>query len=311
MTHENESQTRRLNGLLVVDKPAGFTSHDVVARARRALRLKRIGHAGTLDPMATGVLVLALAEGTKLVPYLTDHDKEYEATIKLGIATDSLDADGQVVETRPVSAISLEDVVETSNTFVGVMEQQVPVVSAVRVKGQRLHRRFRRGETVAAPIRQVQVHQLQILDVRVDEIDLRVCASKGFYVRSLARDLARALGTCGHLSRLRRLRSGTFHISDAMPFEAFSEPERIARSMCSLASVLSNWPSVTLTADGERDARHGRPIPPPHWRAREQPPEHLRDRVIALISETGAPVALGKLTPESSTIHVTRGFGRV
>jgi tRNA pseudouridine55 synthase len=211
-----------LRGVLVVDKPHGPTSHDVVSAIRKRLDTGRVGHAGTLDPMATGVLVVAVGEGTKLVPYLTAEDKRYEATLAIGTATDSLDADGAVVGEGPPLSQDLEALRAIAARMVGVQQQRVPKVSAVRVDGERLHARARRGEDFEAPEREVELKALTIHEASPGSIRFELEASKGFYVRSFGRDLAERLGTVGHLSSLRRMASGAFTLADAVTLEAVS-----------------------------------------------------------------------------------------
>ena len=306
------SRRRRsdVHGVLVVDKPSGPTSHDVVARARRALRTSAVGHAGTLDPMATGVLVLAVGEGTKLVPYLTADDKAYEAELRMGVATDSLDADGAVVDEKPVPACTLEDVRSVAARFVGEKPQRAPAVSAIRVGGERLHEKVRRGETVEAPIRTVVLHRLEIQAVDGDRIRMVVECGKGFYVRSLARDIAEALGTVGHLTALRRTRSGAFHVEDAFPGTALFPPEvGDAPTLDARARVLSlpdacrAFSPVALTESGVVDASHGRPIDASGLASGAMPEAASP---LALYAPDGRVVAMARI--EEGRVRVLRGF---
>lgn len=245
-----------LSGVYVVDKPRGMTSHDVVAIARRALKTREVGHAGTLDPMATGVLVVMVGEATKLASYLTAADKEYECEITLGIETDSLDADGREVSrvTPPVSwfdALASALDVERART-----SQTPPQVSAVHVDGERAHDRVRRGETVVLPPREVLVRSIDLLDRAESTLRVRLVVSKGYYVRSFARDFAAHLGTVGHLTMLRRLRSGTFDLSSAViPAEmAGKTPMSVARA------AESCLPVARLSTDGVARARVGKEV---------------------------------------------------
>ncbi|MCZ7683091.1 MAG: tRNA pseudouridine(55) synthase TruB, partial [Sandaracinaceae bacterium] len=186
---------------------------------RRALGTRAVGHAGTLDPMATGVLVVAVGEGTKLVRWLTSDDKAYRATVALGAETDTLDAEGTVVERAAVPALSVERVRDAARAFTGTFLQRAPAFSAIKVGGRPLHERARRGEAVEPPEREVTVHRLEVIEASADRVELELEVSKGFYVRSLARDLARSLGTRGHLGALRRLRSGAFDLRGALAGE--------------------------------------------------------------------------------------------
>ncbi len=253
-----------VHGVLVVDKPAGPTSHDVVQRVRRALDTRRVGHAGTLDPAATGVLVLAIGEGTKLVPWLVAADKSYDAEIVLGAETDTLDADGRVVARAPVPALDRDDVVRALGAFLGARLQRAPRVSAIKVLGKPLHARARRGEDVLPPVREVVLHRADAELVAEDRITLSLDCGKGFYVRSLAHDLGIALGTLAHLSSLRRTRSGAFTLDMAVPFAfvdraAAGDPEARAELLGRALSVADAWPGprAELTGEGCLAAGHG------------------------------------------------------
>lgn len=309
------TQSDAPHGVLVVDKAIGVTSHDVVACARRALGTREIGHAGTLDPMATGVLVLVVGEATKLVNHLTAAEKVYTATLRLGQATDSLDADGSVVEERLVPALSLATVREVALRFVGEIEQQVPAVSAVKVQGRALYKSARKGQVVEAPVRTVRVRSLEILDVRENEIDLHIQCSKGFYVRSLGRDLAEALGTVGHLSALRRLESGFFSLAGAQSFadlRGARESEELRIQMRSklvpLTDVARRLSHVTLSAEGKTHAQHGRAIPK-HCVLDSVKRDDSETSVVVGFDEEGTVVALLEPAGEAGeTLRVLRGF---
>lgn len=292
------------NGVLIVDKPPGCTSHDVVQRVRRALRQRSVGHAGTLDPLATGVLVVALGEGTKLVSHLQSDDKRYQVTIALGAETDSLDADGEVTETREVPALDRATVEQAARPFLGRHGQRAPKLSAIKVDGMPLHRRARRGEDVEAPVREVDLHEVTVQAVGEDELQLSLHCGKGFYVRSFARDLARALGTLGHVKVLRRTASGGFSIEGALYGDQMNA-EAIRERMIPLKEACAVLSRVDLTDEGVAHARHGRPIGPEavlgeDWR------ELPADESLALFAPNGDPVALGRRVDEG--IRVVRGF---
>jgi tRNA pseudouridine55 synthase len=217
-----------LDGFLVVDKPPGWTSHDVVAKLRRAAGGRRrgdgpaalrVGHAGTLDPMATGVLVVCLGAATRLSEWASADDKRYLAEVRLGVETDSYDADGAVVAERPV-AVTPEQVEAALAGLRGAIDQVPPAHSAIKVGGQRLYDLARRGRAVDAPSRRVTIHELTLLGLDGDRARLSVHCSKGTYVRSLAHDLGRRLGCGAHLSQLRRTASGAFSLADAHELEA-------------------------------------------------------------------------------------------
>ena len=293
-----------MNGILIVDKPAGCTSHDVVQRVRKALRQRSVGHAGTLDPLATGVLVVAVGEGTKLVSHLQSDDKRYKVTIALGAETDSLDADGEVIETADVPRLDTATVEQALQPFIGRHPQEAPKLSAIKVGGTPLHRRMRRGEDVEAPVREVELYEATVDEVSQEALVLSLHCGKGFYVRSLARDLARALGTMGHVRVLRRTASGAFSIDDGLYGDQMTA-EAIAERLIPLKEACGALRRVELTDEGVGHARHGRPIGPEvvdgdAWR--EASPEES----LALFAPDGEPVALGRRVDEG--IRVVRGF---
>lgn len=282
------------HGVVVVDKPPGMTSHDVVSKTRKAFDTRAVGHAGTLDPMATGVLVIGIGRATKLVPWLTALDKTYETTIRLGVATHSLDADGEVVDEAPVRALTQQEVHAAAQTFVGTHPQVAPVVSAIKVDGRPLHERVRAGEDVEAPVREVTLDAVEILEVSAHEIRARLHTGKGFYVRSFGRDLAQKLGTLGHLSALRRTASGAFRIGDAAKVEDLPVP------VMSLAdSARRLLPVATANEQGAKDARHGR-------RITAECVDVMPTSEAALIHE-GQLIAV--VYPEEGVLRVKRGFG--
>lgn len=292
------------NGLLIVDKPTGCTSHDVVQRVRRALKQKSVGHAGTLDPLATGVLVVAVGEGTKLVSHLQADDKRYDVTIAMGAETDSLDADGVTTATANVPPLDIAMVERAAQPFIGRRPQEAPKLSAIKVNGRPLHRRIRQGEDVEAPVREVELHQVQVRAVSPTEIALSLHCGKGFYVRSLARDIARALGTLGHVKALRRTASGAFGIESALYGDAMTA-ESISERLIPLREACGALRRVELTEDGVGHARHGRPIRAADlvgdgWR------EAGAEEALALFAPDGEPVALGRRIDDG--IRVARGF---
>jgi tRNA pseudouridine55 synthase len=293
-----------MNGILIVDKPAGCTSHDVVQRVRKALGQRSVGHAGTLDPLATGVLVVAIGEGTKLVSHLQSDDKRYRVTIALGAETDSLDADGDVTETADVPPLDVAEVEQAVERFIGRHPQEAPKLSAIKVAGRPLHRRARRGEDVEAPIREVELYEVEVEEVGRDEVVLSLHCGKGFYVRSLARDLARALGTVGHVRRLRRTASGAFGIEGAIYGDDMTA-EAIAERLIPLREACGALPRVDLTEEGAEHARHGRRIGSESivgdaWQ------QASSEESLALFAPDGEPVALGRRVDDG--LRVVRGF---
>jgi len=241
-------------GLLLVDKPPGMTSHDVVAAIRRTLATRKVGHAGTLDPLATGLLVVGVGRATRLLRFLSGLDKTYEGTGRLGEETDTLDADGRVTATAPVGA-SRGDVERAMAALVGEIDQAPPAYSAVKVGGVTLHRAARRGEAVVAPPRRVRVDEFRLLGFDGRDIRFRVACSSGTYVRVLVADVGRSLGSGGHLKELRRTRVGPFDLGEAVPLEAVGRPLPIEHAVRHL-------PSVDVQADEAVAASHGRPLGP-------------------------------------------------
>jgi tRNA pseudouridine55 synthase len=302
-------------GVLVIDKPRGPTSHDVVARIRRALATREVGHAGTLDPMATGVLVVAVGEATKLVPWLTAQTKIYEATLALGVETDTLDADGRETRRAPLDEGLLDALANSgggSPVFPRLraaleaesarVTQIPPAFSAIQKDGERAYALARRGEAVELAPRQVRVHRLELVSCsdRPPCLTVRLEVDKGYYVRSLARDLALALLTLGHLTALRRLRSGCFTLDEAIAPGA-SDGELAARVEPVALAASRAMPIARLSEAGERDARHGRPLQALDFDAPAAGP-------CAWLGSDGALVAVGE-RGEDGRGRVLRGFG--
>ena len=249
------------DGLVVVDKPAGWTSHDVVARTRRLAGTKKVGHAGTLDPMATGVLVLGVGRATRLLGHLQLADKEYDATIRLGESTVTDDAEGEAIATADASHLTSDEIRAAMEPLTGEIEQVPTAISAIKVDGRRSYARVRAGEDVQLQARPVTVSVFEARDVRrvgtsVD-VDVRVVCSTGTYVRALARDLGAALGVGGHLTMLRRTRVGSFTLDEARTLEQLeSEFALIPISRAARAS----FPSLDLDEPTAGQVRHGRKL---------------------------------------------------
>jgi tRNA pseudouridine55 synthase len=205
-----------LNGVLLVDKGPDMTSHDVVAVARRCLNMKKIGHCGTLDPMATGMLILVLGSGTKLQDLLMSEDKEYVGTIRLGQTTGSQDADGEILEEKPVPDLTREQIDAVFGQFQGDFYQTPPMVSAIKKDGVPLYKLARQGKTIEREPRLVHIYGHEILKVDLPEVEFRVVCSKGFYVRTYAHDIGQLLGCGGHLKALRRTASGKFRVDGVL-----------------------------------------------------------------------------------------------
>jgi tRNA pseudouridine55 synthase len=262
-----------MNGILVVDKPAGPTSHDVVRRMRKVLNERSVGHTGTLDPMATGVLVLVLGRATRLAKFLSAGDKAYDATVTLGVSTDTYDAEGEPVGARHSGALPSRGEIDAAlNAFRGTFLQQPPAYSAKKIGGERSYKLARsgtglsrapHGEVRPQPV-SVTARAIEVLVVRGAEVTLQVECSAGFYVRSLAHDLGQRLGTGAHLSALRRTRSGEFTLAGAYTLDMAVEqdPDEIAGFIIPMGQALSAFPSAVLTSEGVLRASHGRDLTP-------------------------------------------------
>ena len=264
------------DGIVVVDKPAGWTSHDVVSRMRRLAGTRKVGHAGTLDPMATGVLVVGIGRATRLLTYVVGADKEYTATIRLGVATTTDDAEGDVVAQTDATGVTRDDVERGVVALTGEIRQVPSSVSAIKVDGQRAYARVRAGEVVELADRPVTVSAFTVHDVRpaagpeagVDggpaavDVDVTVVCSSGTYVRALARDLGAALGVGGHLTALRRARVGGYHLAAARTLEELAAtPDDVPLSVLSLADAArATFPVRDLTADETRSLSYGHRI---------------------------------------------------
>lgn len=205
-----------MDGILIVNKPSDCTSHDVVSKIRKTYNIKKVGHTGTLDPLATGVLPILIGKGTKLSKYLIDHDKEYISTIKLGIKTDTGDLEGKIIENKEITNVSKEEIEEVLNGFVGKSIQTPPIYSAIKINGKKLYEYARIGQDVEIPKRNIEIYKIELLEKNLDEIKFKVMCSKGTYIRSLCEDIAQKLGNIGTMSQLQRTMCGRFKLSYAI-----------------------------------------------------------------------------------------------
>ncbi len=251
-------------GFLVVDKEPGMTSHDVVAIARKSLGTKKVGHAGTLDPMATGVLVLGFGNGTRLLQYITAGDKTYQATIVLGAATITDDSQGEIISTGDVSLITDEMIGQDLAKMLGTIQQRPSSVSAVKVDGERAYDRVRAGEKVELPAREVSITQLDVLDIRhlnqKIEIDIEVTCSAGTFIRAIARDCGAALGVGGHLNSLRRSRVAGFDLAQGISISQLKEGDFIVLDLVQVAR--RTFASRELAFDEVNELSFGRVLSP-------------------------------------------------
>jgi len=290
-----------MDGVLIIDKPAGPTSHDVVTAARRILGAARVGHTGTLDPTATGVLPLVIGRATRLARFLTAAEKEYVARVQFGWATDTYDAAGRpapgvAAELRPVTREALE---EALAGFRGLLLQQPPPYSAKKIGGVRAYDLARRQTPVEPRAVPVTVHALELRAFDGCTAELRVVSSAGFYVRTLAHDLGRRLGVGGHLAALRRTRSGDFEETAAVPLEALGSPAAAAGFIL-LDRLLPNVPAAVVRAPGLRKVEHGQDLDPGdlvRWPALPWPP------LIRLLDEAGHLIAVAEPRSDSRFLH--------
>ncbi|GIG21869.1 tRNA pseudouridine synthase B [Cellulomonas chitinilytica] len=261
------------DGVVLVDKPQGWTSHDVVARMRRLAGTRKVGHAGTLDPMATGVLVVGIGRATRLLTYVVGADKEYTATIRLGVTTTTEDAEGETLDVVDASAVTPAAVEAAAAALTGTIAQVPSAVSAIKVDGQRAYARVRAGETVELAAREVTVSRFDVGELRradgpegtpVVDVDVTVVCSSGTYVRALARDLGAALGVGGHLTALRRTRVGGYALAGARTLdELAATPQDVPLAVLPLADAArATFPVRDLTADEARALSYGQAIAP-------------------------------------------------
>jgi tRNA pseudouridine55 synthase len=286
-TNPEAGASRPISGLAIVDKPAGWTSHQVVGRIRRLAGTRKVGHAGTLDPMATGVLLVGVEKATRLLGYLALSDKAYEATIRLGIGTITDDAEGEVITTASAAGLDNAEIEAAMAKLRGDILQVPAAVSAIKIDGVRSYRRVRAGESVELPERLVTVRRFELLGRRGVEVDgvgcidlsVAVECSSGTYIRALARDMGAALGVGGHLTTLRRTRVGAFTLDEAQTLE---EAERELRIMSLDRVVRSSFPTVTVSETQAGVIRNGRRLAG----------VILPDGSTALLDETGHFLAL-------------------
>jgi tRNA pseudouridine55 synthase len=256
-----------VNGILVVDKPAGISSNDVVQQAKRLFGAQKVGHTGSLDPLATGVLPLCFGEATKFSQYLLDADKKYWAQVRLGITTETADADGEVIAQADTSGITESQVTAALETFVGEIEQIPSMYSALKHQGQPLYKLARQGIEVERAPRRISIYSAELLQFSEASIELRVHCSKGTYIRSLAEDLGAALGCGGHVSALRRLAAGPYEEAQATTLDELREVGDV-REMDALllpvSSAVGSWPAVRLHEDTAHYLRQGQPVQVAH-----------------------------------------------
>jgi tRNA pseudouridine55 synthase len=305
-----------LDGVLNVNKPAGWTSHDVVARLRSLLRISRVGHAGTLDPAATGVLPVLVGRATRIAEYLLDWDKEYLAVLRLGETTDTLDATGTVLERRETGRLDEAAIREAVARFRGRIAQVPPMYSAVKVAGVPLYKAARAGRVVERGPREVVVHAIDVLGIAGRDVTLRVVCGKGTYVRTLCADIGAALGVGGHLLTLERRRVGPLAVDAALSPQALGDlaaAGRLGEVLLSLDLALAALPALELDKTAALRARHGVPVPAQAVvRASGQGPGGLRGgQPVRLKDPAGELLGIGLVPEEGLVVGGGTGAGTV
>jgi len=287
-----------MNGFLVIDKPAGITSHDVVSRVRRILGTRKVGHTGTLDPFATGVLPVAVNEGTKVIPFLDEGCKTYEALLHLGVSTDTLDMTGAILSETDPSRITREQFISCLTEFRGAISQIPPMYSAIKQNGQPLYKLARQGMDVERKARDVQIHSLELLSFDPPHAAICVVCSRGTYVRSLADDIGCKLGCGAALQKLRRTASGTFRIEESVTLVELeaSASEGRAETLClSPMATLAHLPDIPLTPEGVLGLRFGRS---PSWDATTlETPADCSVETLVRLTFCGTLAAVAMLVP--------------
>jgi tRNA pseudouridine55 synthase len=282
-----------ISGVLVIDKPVGMTSHAVVQVVRNGTGIRRAGHTGTLDPRASGVLVVLVGPAVRLSEYVSASDKRYQAIIRLGETTDTYDGDGEITSRSPVN-VTAEQIEEALTQFEGTVEQVPPAYSAKRIHGKKAYELAREGEEVELEAKEIDVYHLELLEWDPPEAIIDVFCSSGTYVRSLANDLGEVLGCGGHLVGLRRTKSGEFALRDAVQLRKLEDAFQIGawyKYLIPAAAALGDWPSRELTFEEVDLVRHG------HRGPVEDPPENP-DHWVRAISQQGELVALMEYLPE-------------
>ena len=277
-----------MNGILIVDKPAGMTSHDVVSKVRRVARQKKVGHAGTLDPMATGVLVLALGQATRTIEYLTLQDKIYEAVVQLGAVTDTYDAEGKVVRQHEGALPTREQVEASLSRFRGDILQKPPIFSAIKKGGEALYKKARRGEQIEIQARPLTIYDLTLTEWQPSELSLHVHCSKGTYIRSLAYDIGEDLTVGAYLKQLRRTASGLFTLANAHSLATVisATPDELEALLFPVGTGLDALPSFVADERVKKELSYGRALP------RHVYTKVNNEQLVRAIDQTGTLIAI-------------------
>lgn len=238
-----------MEGIIIINKPENYTSHDIVAKVRKALNIKKVGHTGTLDPLATGVLPILLGNGTKLSQYLINHDKEYIATIKLGVKTDTGDIEGNIIEEKEVEEYSNEQINNVLNMFIGKQKQLPPMYSAIKVKGKKLYEYALRGEKVEIKPRDIEIYNIELIENNNKGIKIKVNCSKGTYIRVLCEDIAKKLGTIGTMKELKRTKVGDFKLEDAIELKDLENLELVKQKIITPEKIFEALEIIELSRE--------------------------------------------------------------
>ena len=290
-------QKNKMNGIVIVDKPRDWTSQDVTARLRRVFNTRRIGHGGTLDPMATGVLPVFVGRATRGVEFFEHAEKTYEAVLRLGIATDTEDITGTVLESKPVD-LTEQDFLNILSQFRGEIQQIPPMYSALKVNGQKLCDLARQGKTVERKPRTITVYKLDCLEFTGETARLLVHCSKGTYIRTLCKDIGEALGCGGCMEALRRVTAGEYTIDEAVPLQILLDAENPQQYLRPVDTMFRNYPAVTLTPNQEKRCRNGNAFPVSH-----------QDGTYRAYSQTGEFLMLANV--EQGTMTTVKSFFEV
>jgi tRNA pseudouridine55 synthase len=290
-----------MDGILIIDKPEGFTSHDVVARVRRILRTRRVGHTGTLDPFATGVLVMLVGKATRLAQFLDKDEKEYEAVVQFGSVTDTGDRTGKQIgdhlTPQQISRrLKATDWNEVFANFRGEIEQIPPMYSAKKVEGQKLYELARKGISKERRPVKITIHELDLLGRDASSIRIRVACSAGTYIRTLAEDIGRVIGTGAHLSDLRRTRAGRFALGEAISVEALSELEDPKTRLVGIRQAVEHLPEFRLSPDRADKTRNG-------LSTRINEPSFPENAPIKMTDEAGELIAVGYYDPAEKAVR--------
>lgn len=287
-----------MNGFIVIDKPAGLSSHDVVNRVRRIIGTRKVGHTGTLDPFATGVLPIAVNEGTKAIPFLDEGLKRYDAVMRLGVVTDTLDITGKVLCEADWATISRESFLVALDSFAGQINQMPPMYSAIKINGQPLYKLARQGREVERSTRSVEIHSLELLEFSPPLVGLRVVCSRGTYIRSLADDIGANLGCGACLQELRRTGSGPFDLGSAVSLEnlEIAGQQMVLQDLIVSPQVaLGHLPDIPLSVNGVYKVRRGIS---PGWDDTDAPlPLSCQTTMMVRLSHEGSLVSIAQLNP--------------